>query len=321
MKQLLKNKKDIIAWLGKHKIKNYKLVPSTIYGYKVDVRGSVDLSDDKFYYRSQDWQGWVRYVETFRVKRWVRAGTARHKKIKFIPIKFNIVSKTLNLNNNGLTNMRAMPKKVGKHFSMFDNSLKNLKGLPKTIGGGINLYSNKLEHLIGAPKIVYGGFNVESNSIKSLKGAPEIVQSFFAISLNPLTSLAHSPKKVGTDYVCRNNNLTSLKGISEYIEGRLIISNEQSSQNRSLNAFQDFDYLPKKLGGIIEFSHIDGLKRYENLTTNEIIEMVKIREKQKKLAKKEKIAIGQELKGMGPTNLDKADGIKPIGGQARRIKI
>ncbi len=294
MKQFLKNKKDIIAWLDSYGIKNYTLVPSTKYGFVVNVDGDVELSykKEKIFYKNR----FVHYVYRFRIKRFVNAWGPCNKKIKFIPVKFNIINGDFAARSNEITNMRSMPKRVKGRFNLFYNKLKNLKGLPKKIDGSIELGLNKIENLIGSPKVVYGNFSVEHNyKIKSLVGGPEVVEGTFVVDTNCLTDLVGSPKIVKYSFCCRSNCLTSLKGISEHIEKNLMIENSYEFECFEKNLLTEFDYLPKKLGGEIKFDKIPGLERYKDMTTAQIMDMVAQRKKLAKKAKKEHSILNKTL--------------------------
>jgi len=100
---MLKTKNGIENWLKKYEIKNYTINNDLT----VDVDGDVYL-----YY----------------------------KKLKQIPIKFDIIKGYFNCSNNYLTSLDFCPKEVGGNFNCSWNELISLDGCPKSVGG--DFYSN-----------------------------------------------------------------------------------------------------------------------------------------------------------------------------------
>ena len=100
---MLKTKNGIENWLKKYEIQNYTINNDLT----VDVDGDVYL-----YY----------------------------KKLKQIPIKFDIIKGYFNCSNNYLTSLDFCPKEVGGNFNCSWNELISLDGCPKSVGG--DFYSN-----------------------------------------------------------------------------------------------------------------------------------------------------------------------------------
>ncbi len=118
---MLKTKNGIENWLKKYEIKNYTINNDLT----VDVDGDVYL-----YY----------------------------KKLKQIPIKFDIIKGYFNCSNNYLTSLDFCPKEVGGNFNCSWNELTSLEFCPIEIGGDFNCSWNELISLDGCPKSVGGDF-------------------------------------------------------------------------------------------------------------------------------------------------------------------
>ena len=54
--------------------------------------------------------------------------------LKYIPVKFNVVSGSFDCSNNKLTTLENSPKTVRGSFYCGNNQLISLKGAPKTVG-------------------------------------------------------------------------------------------------------------------------------------------------------------------------------------------
>ena len=104
-------KSDIVNWLDKYSINNYTLVPDDKYGFIVDVRGDVGLSDNN---------------------------------LASIGVKFNIVHGDFFCSYNKLTSLESCPKIINGNFSCSNNELTSLEFCPETIGGYFCCVDNKL---------------------------------------------------------------------------------------------------------------------------------------------------------------------------------
>ncbi len=310
----LTNKKQILAWLDKHKVKNYTLVPNAKYGFVVNVNGDVDLSNNDWptNYHHITHQKFKK-VTRFRVERMRIMKYRKYTPLRHVPIKFKKVTGHFKCNFNELKNLKCAPQYVGGMFLFRGNKIKNLDKLPKKIGRSIDLGQNELVSLIGSPRTVYGSFDVSYNSkLQSLKGSPVIVENSFKCAECAIETLKGGPKYVGKSktlgaYWAPNNCLTSLKGISEHIGGVLCIANYDNNPRANRNKIKDFDYLPKFLEGNIMFEESPELSGYINIPAKEIVE----RFWQKKLA----ISTAKKEVKLLKQNIDKnenADNLKKM---------
>ena len=108
---LLKEKKEIEAWLNQHKIVNYTLIENKEYGYVVNVNDNVLL---------------------FK------------KKLKNIPVKFNEINGWFDCSSNELTSLEGSPEIVNDSFFSNHNQLKSIKYCPKIIKKSCYFHHNKL---------------------------------------------------------------------------------------------------------------------------------------------------------------------------------
>lgn len=193
--QLLKNKKEIITWLQKYNVHSYELIPHDIYGYVVDVYGSVNLEN---------------------------------KSLTHIAVKFNIVHINFVCSSNQLTSLKGCPEEVGNIFDCNFNKLKTLKYCPKSVGVSfvarqnaithlkhfpvhvgkhVNLSGNELINLEGLPSKVNGSLICSNNNIETLKGCPEIILGSLQLTSNKLSLQSfESIPKIITDKVILNHN-------------------------------------------------------------------------------------------------------------------
>ncbi len=294
MKQFLKTKKEITAWLDKYQIKNYTLIRDTLFGYKVNVKGNVNLV----------------YLPQGERRLFLRPHTkksfaSRHKmQFRHIPIKFNIVTGSFDASCNNLQKMKWAPKIVGQDYIVTHNKIKTLANMPKKIGRNIWFRSNCLTSLQGAPKIVYGEFDVAFNySLKTLLGAPKEVRGRCDFEHCILQNLDGAPRIINGSLTLQSNNLKSLKGITPIIKGNLSLGNlnfdygkhtsssadlnkgyyygnckhlkKYDKRNNDKNEISYFDYFPREISGQIEFNHIPTLTAYKGMNIQEIRHMIK----------------------------------------------
>lgn len=161
MEKLLKNKKEIIAWLNQHKVEKYTLIKDIEYGFLVDVDGDVFLN-----------------------------GT----NLLSIPINFNIVSKGFYCSNNQLTSLEGCPKEVGLSFDCSFNNLRSLHFSPKSIGKIFYCHDNDLLSLEGAPISVGEIFDCSNNKLTSLEHFPNSLGGYFYCNGNALPIRYHGVK-------------------------------------------------------------------------------------------------------------------------------
>ena len=119
------------------------------------------------------------------------------KKLKLIPLNFNIV--------NG-------------YFDCGNNNLTSLKGCPVRVGNGFYCHRNKLTSLQYSPQYMENGdFSCGWNKIESLQYCTELIRSYFSCSYNKLTSLEHHPTVYGGFY-CQNNQINTFENFYYYKE-------------------------------------------------------------------------------------------------------
>jgi hypothetical protein len=119
------------------------------------------------------------------------------KKLKSIPLNFNIV--------NG-------------YFDCSWNYLISLKGCPVRVGDGFYCYYNNLTSLQYSPQYMENGdFYCGSNKIESLQYCTELIRGDFSCTYNKLTSLEHHPTVYGKFY-CFNNQINTFENFYYYKE-------------------------------------------------------------------------------------------------------
>jgi hypothetical protein len=119
------------------------------------------------------------------------------KKLKSIPLNFNIV--------NG-------------YFGCGWNYLISLKGCPIRVGDYFYCYRNKLTSLQYSPQYVENGdFNCNWNKIESLQYCTELIRSDFYCRSNKLTSLEYHPTVYGK-FSCYNNQINTFENFYYYKE-------------------------------------------------------------------------------------------------------
>jgi hypothetical protein len=121
----------------------------------------------------------------------------RDKKLKSIPLNFNIV--------NG-------------YFDCSWNYLISLKGCPIRVGYGFSCYVNNLTSLQYSPQYMENGeFSCNRNKIESLQYCTELMRSNFYCGYNKLTSLEHHPTVYG-EFYCFNNQINTFENFYYYKE-------------------------------------------------------------------------------------------------------
>lgn len=132
MMEFLQTKKEITAWLEKHQVKGYKIIPNEKYGYVVNVSGDVDLS---------------------------------HRKLHHILVKFANVGGDFHCYSNKLTSLEFCPAHVGGNFSCSYNKLTSLAFCPNYVGGDFFCENNQLTSLKFCPTHVGDDFFCECNPL------------------------------------------------------------------------------------------------------------------------------------------------------------
>ncbi len=209
---LFKSKEQITNWLNLYNIKHYTLIPDEIYGFIVNVQGSVFLAG---------------------------------KNLNCIPIKFHNVTGDFTLSNNNLTSLMGSPNIVQGHFNLCYNKLTSLEGGPQEVFGHFIVSNNNLTNLFHSPQIVKKSFMCDynrlvdlvgitqnlhtlecaNNSLASLKGAPKYIQGFLDCSNNQLTSLEFCPEIIEESFVADNNDIFDLRYFPSRISGEISLKN------------------------------------------------------------------------------------------------
>lgn len=112
--ELLRERLDIVSWLERRKIANYELIEDREYGYTVNVGESVYLYS---------------------------------RKLKFIKVKFNIISGNFDCSDNNLISLYGAPSKVYGNFSCSYNYLRTLRNSPEIVKGSLYSWGNRLEKI------------------------------------------------------------------------------------------------------------------------------------------------------------------------------
>lgn len=176
--QLYTDKKDIINWLEKYKISDYKLIEDSQYGHTVNVQGNVYLYG---------------------------------KNLKHLKVKFNEVKGSFHCENNKIVNLVGAPKTISGDFRAHNNCFTNLIGCPQTFGR-LWVSGCSIGSLEGCPETLEGSLIVFDNQLKNLIGAPKTIKGFLSISQNPLTSLEGCPQEIyGSLECCHTPDLHELK--------------------------------------------------------------------------------------------------------------
>ena len=152
MTNFYKNKRQIINWLEKHKVKSYTLVPDEQYIFIVNVTGAVYLSN---------------------------------KDLTNIPVKFNEVNGDFYCNHNQLTSLEFCPQKVDGNFSCSHNQLTSLEFCPQAVTGIFYCSDNQLTSLEFCPQTVGEKFYCHDNQLTSLEFCPQTVGEKFYCKNNP----------------------------------------------------------------------------------------------------------------------------------------
>jgi hypothetical protein len=119
------------------------------------------------------------------------------KKLKSIPLNFNIV--------NG-------------YFDCGNDNLTSLKGCPVRVGNGFSCYRNELTSLQYSPQYVEScNFYCSMNKIESLQYCTELIRDNFSCIDNKLTSLEYHPTVYGRFY-CSDNQINTFENFYYYKE-------------------------------------------------------------------------------------------------------
>jgi hypothetical protein len=147
-------------------------------------------------------------------------------------IEFKTIKGMMHVLDCGLISLEGFPEEVGtlkptninsNSFSVNDNPITSLVGMPKKVGGPIDINGTLITDLQGAPEAVNGNFRVGYNDmLTSLKGGPKVVLGELELNQSPLTDLQGAPEFVnGRLVIAQNDQLTSLNGAPKTV-GKLL---------------------------------------------------------------------------------------------------
>jgi hypothetical protein len=119
------------------------------------------------------------------------------KKLKSIPLNFNIVNGCFYCGCNYLTSLKGCPVRVGNGFSCYNNNLTSLQYSPQYIENG--------------------DFSCGWNGIESLQYCTELIRGYFNCRDNNLTSLQYHPTVYG-EFYCRNNQINTFENFYYFKE-------------------------------------------------------------------------------------------------------
>ena len=188
------NEQQIIDWLEKHKVKNYRLVPDKKYGFIVNVNGDVNLS---------------------------------FKELINIPIKFNKITGSFYCDNNKLTSLEFSPYTVVGSFYCYSNKLISLEFSPQKVVGSFLCNNNQLTSLEFCPKIVGGDFYCHNNKLTSLEFCPQTVSGSFSCENNPQLKEVQKITKFKLIYLEHEKAL--ITKFSDKLESDLINDNSKKT--------------------------------------------------------------------------------------------
>lgn len=114
MHNFFTQKSDIVTWLHKYKIKDFRLVPDEQYVFVVDVYQDVNLF---------------------------------LKKLTHLPVKFRHVHNNFSCSFNQLSSLNGCPDTVRLNFNCSKNKLSDLNYCPKNIEGRLIATHNPFENL------------------------------------------------------------------------------------------------------------------------------------------------------------------------------
>lgn len=185
--EILRHKEEIIDWLRGQRIDNYTLIKDERYGFMVNSREDIHISELK--------------------------------------VKFNLIEGHFNCSSANLTSLEHGPNFVTKNYLCRNNRLTNLKGGPERVGGNFDCSFNQLVDLRGSPE-VWGNFICSNNQLVSLEGVSGFIDGLNC-SFNNVENLLGLPKELEASLNCSDNRLKSLEGCPLYIGGDLILTNNK----------------------------------------------------------------------------------------------
>jgi hypothetical protein len=83
----------------------------------------------------------------------------------FKGVRFGVVTRNFDCNNNKLTSLEGAPQKLRGYFDCSRNELTSLKDAPQEVGGSFYCSENELTSLEGAPREVKGYFSCSDNPV------------------------------------------------------------------------------------------------------------------------------------------------------------
>lgn len=183
----LNDRAQIEKWLQAHKVINYKLRGTPLFGDIV-------------------------YVDVDEVR-------IQDKKLLNIPIRFGTVRNFI-CSRNQLDSLDGVVQKVTGSFYCGSNNIKSLESIADALTSVTHDFDcarNQIESIEYLKiKKLTGLFDVGHNKLKSLKGAPDHVVNL-SCNENQLTSLEHSPSVERTLW-CSGNNITTFHDVHKHVK-------------------------------------------------------------------------------------------------------
>ncbi len=103
-----------------------------------------------------------------------------YKKLKSIPLNFNIVNGYFDCHDNYLTSLKGCPVRVGSWFSCYINDLTSLQYSPQYVeNGNFSCFYNKIESLQYCTELIRNNFNCYNNKLTSLQYHPTVYGKFY----------------------------------------------------------------------------------------------------------------------------------------------
>ena len=219
----------IEIWLKEMNIKDYIIDDNNL---TVDVFGHVDIS---------------------------------HKKLKKIPVQFNVIDGNFYCNNNELKTLSGSPKIVNYNFDCSSNQLKSLKYAPEFIGGDFLCCYNGIKNFkeLNMNDEVYGNFEASNNLIKKIHNIPKKINKTCNLSNNLIKKIQFNNQEI--------ENLDLSENFLTDLDIRLLNIN---SLNVSINQIKEIKSIPNKIN-YLDVSHnnlfdLNCLEKIEHVTVKEL---------------------------------------------------
>lgn len=242
----LKKESEVLAWLKKMNIKNYKITkidePNSPFCFSVSVNKPVNISN---------------------------------KSLKYFPIQFDEIIGTFDCSHNELTSLLGAPLKMNNSFDASHNKITSLEYCPILSFGSYDFSYNNIKSLKGLPKYIPESLYFSFNEISTLDYAPEKVNQIASFSNNKITTIKGLQIEVGATLALFNNpidlieyeDLKDIKTASFALSLSLkkILNVKEEIENEKLFLI---DYEPLKNSLFIQYEKVELEKMLENKPKN-----------------------------------------------------